>query len=261
MYINPFETIKSFEKEFTKTDSEIAEFIIHNASDVISYSMADISKKAGVSDAALIRFAKRVGYNGFSALRNDIARYTFSRNAEISELNESGEDTPLRSITRKYAQYIEAIADSTDMETITRIAELYLRSRRVKIVGGNRTFHSVRQLRYRLNKMGFDAEAVEDQTVFSDISHYLGEDDLVILFTTKNNLRYDATVEVLHENKCHIVVFTMIQNLPYKNLCDEVVVLPRISKSDISFLDDQAIYFVFIEVLLDVIASMSREKK
>ena len=78
--------------------------------------------------------------------------------------------------------------------------------------------------------------------------------------STRNNMHYDSTVAALTENGCHVVVFTMIQNLPYKNLCDEVVVLPRISRDSRGpFLDDQAIYFVFIEVLLSAISERSRQ--
>ncbi len=260
---SPFETIQSYEKEFTRTDRKISRYILKHPNEVIQYSLADLSRKIGVSDAAMIRFAKRIGYSGFSALKNDIARYIFSHNTDDDNSDEDhSNDSPLVSIPRQYARYISAISEMTDMKTVEHIADLYLNAKRVKIVGNNRTFHSVRQLRYRLNKIGCDAEAIEDMICYGDTCHYLGKDDLVMIFTTKNNMRYDQSAKVLHENKCHLVVFTMIQNLPYAKYCDEVVVLPRISRdSGFSFLDDQAIYFVFIEVLLDVIAKkLSQEE-
>lgn len=261
MIQSPFEIIRSCSSDFTKTDQKIADYILDAPNDVIRFNMASIASLIGVSDAALSRFANRVGYSAFSALKNDISRYVFSHNSD-HDINpeKSGEKTtPLHAITEIYASYMKAIADYTDMDTINRIADLFLHSKRVKLFGINRTFNSVRQFRFRLNKIGFDAEAIDDLYLFNDMANYLGSDDLVIIFTTKNNMHYDSAAAALAENGCHIVVFTMIQNLPYKNLCDEVVVLPRISRdSRGSFLDDQAIYFVFIEVLLSAISERSR---
>ncbi len=257
---SPFDTMRTYEKDFTRTDHKIAKYLESNATKVISYSIAWLASNIGVSEAALIRFAKKIAYTGFSALKNDIARFLFSQNAahEVSQNEEN--DSPLVSIPRIYARYISAIPEMVDIDTVERIAKLFLKSKRVKILGSNRTFHAVRQLRYRLCKIGFDAEAMEDMFVFDDMTDYLGKDDLAIIFTTKNNLRYDSIAEHLHRHKTHLVVFTMIQNLPFRKYCDEVVVLPRISRdSGMTFLDDQAIYFVFIEVLLDVIASQARE--
>lgn len=259
---SPFDIIRSYENDFTKTDQKIAKYILDNPNDVISFNMAYLALRIGVSDAALSRFANRTGFVGFSSLRNDISRYVFSHGSDQEAQDQKEEEkTLLSSIIDIYASYIRSIADSTDMETVNRIADLFLGSRRVKVCGVNRTFNTARQFRFRLAKMGFDAEAIDDVFLFNDTANYLGKDDLVILFTTKNNLRYDSTVSALHDNGCHVVVFTMIQNLPYKKLCDEVVVLPRISRdSRGSFLDDQPIYFVFIEVLLSAIAERSRAK-
>lgn len=260
MIQSPFDIIRSCSDDFTKTDQKIAEHILDAPNDVIRHNMASLASLIEVSDAALSRFANRVGYSAFSALKNDISRYVFSHNSENDSDQEEKDRTPLCAITEIYASYMKAIADYTDMDTVNRIADLFLRSKKVKIFGINRTFNSARQFRFRLNKIGFDAEAVDDMHLFSDMADYLGKDDLVIIFTTRNNMHYDSTVAALTENGCHVVVFTMIQNLPYKNLCDEVVVLPRISRDSRGpFLDDQAIYFVFIEVLLSAISERSRQ--
>ena len=46
-----------------------------------------------------------------------------------------------------------------------------------------------------------------------------------------------------------------LSELPLKNHCKECVVLPRISRdSYASFLDDQAIFLLFSEVLIEAIA-------
>ncbi len=261
MQNNPLETIQSYSSEFTKTDAEIAAYILENPSDVISGTLTMLAGAINVSEAAMIRFAHRVGYTGFSALKHDISRYIFSRNGRSEEDHEEVvTSSPLIAITDLYSRYIKAIADNTDMDTINRAADLFLRSEKVKIIGMNRTFNSAKQMRQRLVKLGFDAEAIDDRIILSDVVHYMTDKDLCIFFTTKNNLHFDEHINTLHERGCPFIVITMSHNLPYRKLASELITLPRISRdSRYSFLDDQAIFFVLIEVLLDAIATRSRQ--
>ena len=53
----------------------------------------------------------------------------------------------------------------------------------------------------------------------------------------------------------------MTPNLKFKKHCDQCICLPFISKEmDYSFLDNQAIFIVFIEMILGSLATLSREK-
>ena len=53
----------------------------------------------------------------------------------------------------------------------------------------------------------------------------------------------------------------MTPNLKFKKHCDQCICLPSISKEmDYSFLDNQAIFIVFIEMILGSLATLSREK-
>ena len=82
MIQSPFEIIRSCSSDFTKTDQKIADYILDAPNDVIRFNMASLASLIGVSDAALSRFANRVGYSAFSALKNDISRYVFSHNSD-----------------------------------------------------------------------------------------------------------------------------------------------------------------------------------
>ena len=85
----------------------------------------------------------------------------------------------------------------------------------------------------------------------------VGKRDLVILFTIHDSVRYDKYVKQCKERGCTVVCVTMTQDLPYRKLCDTYVVLPRISRdSKVSFLDDQPLFMIYIEILLAEIAKL-----
>ena len=61
----------------------------------------------------------------------------------------------------------------------------------------------------------------------------------------------------MKKNGATVVLFTMNGSSPYKKLCDHYVCLPQISyNKKMGFLDDQAIFFVFIEVLISEAAKL-----
>ena len=250
---NPLERIPAYEAEMSPTDKEIAAYVQASPLDTARSSIDVLAGRIGVSKSALVRFSNRIGYAGFSEFKFDLSRYLVSRNAASSE-NE--ENNPIAAITGLYASYITRIQESLTESQAEHIAALVSRCQRLKIFGYNRTYNAALQMRQRLAKIGVDAEAVYDTTLMNDVAENLNPEAVLIVFTIADNGGiYNSIVQNAAERGCPVIIFTMSQTLPFKSLCTEYVCLPRISKdSGISFLDDQAIYFVFIEVLMDFIS-------
>lgn len=260
MPINPLERIQASYDTFTKTDLEIADFIINNPRDAARMTPDAIAHETKVSKSAFIRFAKKIGYSGYSEFRFDLSRLLIGDTKHARK--ENNEENSLDTITDLYAQYIKNIASHITVTELNQAADLILNAQRIKVVGKNRTFNSALQFRQRMSKLGLDSEAMYDSVLYSDAVGILGPKDLYIIFTTNNNTQYDKVVADLYIRKCPILVFTMRDDLPFKKKCAQIITLPRISSnSTVSFLDDQAIYFVFIEVLLNVIASKLSDKE
>ena len=210
---NPMDRIQSYYDDLTKTDLEIAIYVINNPHDVATMPADMLAKQIGTSKAAISRFCQRVGYTGYVEFRYDMARFLASRNAETA--NQSVD--PVTAITQTYSEYILKISEHVKVEDIREIAGLYLNARRVKIFGINRSFNSALQLRQRLSKMSFDAEACGDSGTIPEICNNMTEEDLVIIFTTTDNMHFwNTPVKNLHEKKCPFVVITMNPNLPFK---------------------------------------------
>ena len=63
----------SAEKHFTANERKIADLLLKNPIDFLDTTTAQIGEKTQTSSAAVVRFAKKLGYTGFPALRLDIA--------------------------------------------------------------------------------------------------------------------------------------------------------------------------------------------
>lgn len=73
---NSLETlVRSKMETYSKREKIIAEFFLEQVNDVAFLSIHDISKKLNVGHSSIIRFAKKLGYDGFLELKHDIKNH------------------------------------------------------------------------------------------------------------------------------------------------------------------------------------------
>ena len=237
--MNPFERLDFYKSNYTKSEKIIYEWIKKNPSTVVKDSIESLAEEISTSKAAIIRFSKKIGYSGFAEFKFELSRYIISG---IRENKNENMDIS-RSITSLYAGYIKTIA-----KTLSN-------ARRVKILGKNRTGLSALQFRYRLTKIGFDAEAITDGILMNQMQESLTKGDVVLIFTTRaEDLQYYELIKNISKNGVTTIVVTCTETKLIKQ-SNYHILLPSIENaSTSSFLDNQTIMCVFIEILLAELA-------
>ena len=256
--MNPLDKIQSYFENFTKTEQEIAIYIINHPLETARKDINTIAKNTHSSKSALIRFSQKMGYSGFSEFRFDLSR---------SLVTVNGQETPeeqkpqIHAIADVYCQYIQQIKTSVLPEEMEQLAGKIASSNRIKIFGIDRTYTSALQLRLRIAKIGYDAEAVDNTALMIDFPEILNKDDLIIIFTIRDNHKeYAPIVAEASSAGIPVICITMTPNLKFKKHCDQYICLPCISKEmDYSFLDNQAIFLVFIEMILGSLATIPQK--
>lgn len=249
--MNPFERLDFYKSNYTKSEKIIYEWIKKNPSTVVKDSIESLAEEISTSKAAIIRFSKKIGYSGFAEFKFELSRYIISG---IRENKNENMDIS-RSITSLYAGYIKQINDFIDLKNIKTIAKTLSNARRVKILGKNRTGLSALQFRYRLTKIGFDAEAITDGILMNQMQESLTKGDVVLIFTTRaEDLQYYELIKNISKNGVTTIVVTCTETKLIKQ-SNYHILLPSIENaSTLSFLDNQTIMFVFIEILLAELA-------
>ncbi len=257
--MNPLDMIQINFQNFTKTEENIAVYILNNPKDFSRSPIESSVQITGTSKPAMIRFAKKIGYNGYNELRYDLSRFLVSAsyNPEGSNTSES----TIHKITQKYCEYIEQLNETLDINKIQELANMILTSRKTKIFAINRTALGAHQLQLRALKIGVDIAAVVTDTVaMYDVSNVLSSEDLCIIFSIKDNGgHYPIHVDSLKSRGCKIALVTMNPQLTFAKKCDIVIPLPPVSRGYGEFIDEQAIYFVFVEILLNELATLANK--
>lgn len=240
--------------QFTKNERAIAEYILEDPIRCIQYTAEKVASETNTSKAAFIRFCQKLGYTGYSEFRFALSR------SMVATVTYSDED-PIQQIANTYSSFIQQIPSMLSMDQVQTLAKSIVEAKRLKFLGINRTALSAHQLRKRLSRIGYDAEVVDDPVVMSDVAEYLGEKDVCVVFSIKAMTQtYCSLIPEMVSNHVKVILLTMTPNNKFADLVDQMIVLPFISKSSTkTFYDDQAIFFVFIEILLNEIARLSQE--
>lgn len=249
---NPLELIKSIQKP-TKSDSLISEYILENPVEVVRQNLSSLAKSTKTSNTAIMRFCQKIGYQGFSEFKYDLSRYILSGESSSNQNSENPADISDRigHITDKYVQYLNRLNTELDIDETKALVKSICTSKRIVILGFNRTGLSAKQLSLRLGKIGIASQSIVDYPVMVDYSSILSKDDLVVVFSISAASMYKDVCKQMKQTGCNVVLITMTPQSNLKNNVTSTIVLPRISRSgDISFLDDQAIFFVLIEILV-----------
>lgn len=168
----------------------VAVFALDNP-DVISLNtIAIISEQASVTDSTLIRFAKSIGYDGFTDMQSvfqESMRYIPQPYSErLNKLENEGNST--QSVLHQFSQAASASIDKLERQIneddIVKASKVLAKARTVYIAGQGRTIPITTYLHYNLLKMGIQAVLIEGMTsVMTDKARLIRDDDALVAIT------------------------------------------------------------------------------
>ena len=207
---------------------KIARFVIDQPQRVALMTIADLASEADVQPSAVIRFAKALGYSGFSEMQR-ILRDALSTQFPASyrsRLQSGGGGTPIA----RAATLARASLDTlpTD-EEIGRAAEILVAARLVHVVGMRRAFGVASYLAYSLGQFGAPVNHLTGVGAMPDVSasSLTGEDAMVaISFPDYRPETIDMASRAVDAG-CPIVAITDSMVSPLARLADVVLLTDR----------------------------------
>ena len=130
--MNALDRIQKNYESFTKTEQEIAIYILNHPLEIARKPIIDVAESSHTSKTALIRFTQKIGYSGFSEFRFDLSR-SLIRSTEQEENIKS--DSIINAIGDAYISCIQQLKTSILQEDLDIIAKKMISARRIKILG------------------------------------------------------------------------------------------------------------------------------
>ena len=232
---NIVQIIRRQYNELNGTNRKIADFILQNLEMATFSSLLEISKKIGVSDASCVRFAKKIGYNGYQQLREaliDYIRKILYPSQKSSFLHPQSQPPSIELIMKKDIEYITKTMSKISDKDFNRLLDLITDARKIYCVGWGYSSFLSEYLSYTLSYFSYDTVSVtrERRPMVQQLIP-AGDDDVIIVFDL---LLYSAevieAVEYARGKNQNIKIVT-ITNDPMAHI---------VQFSDLSFFCDMA---------------------
>jgi len=148
---------------------QLAAFALENPDEIALGTAASIAAQASVQPSTLIRFAKRLGYSGFSEMQ-DVFRAELKSNwpdyrERIAKVQEARKSADLHPVISGFAESaivsLERLVAADVDDEIRRAAKILARARVVYLMGMRRAFPVTFYMAYALGKLGRRAVLID----------------------------------------------------------------------------------------------------
>ena len=177
--------IRNSYDDLTKNHRLVATWILENPERVPFQSVQGLAQDIGVSDASIIRFAQRIGFTGYSDLKEALADGVVDRlaNIPIPRLDDLDHDQEniLTSVANQDIGNIRKTLQEIDNQSFDQAVGRILKAKQIHVVGLGISYLLARILAYQLRQTGQRARAFRHgENSFSEESLFVSKDDLVI---------------------------------------------------------------------------------
>lgn len=227
--------INNIYNELTEIDRKISDYIMVNKKIIPKLSVAELSEKIKVSTASIVRFSKKLGYDGFSELKIELTKDVILEENQYVYISKD-ENLNVKNIVEKIAdKNINIIKENVilnDVSTIEKIVDLIYDAKNIYIfgVGGSALLAIDLQLKlYRINKNPF---ATRDTHAQLTVSTNITKDDLaiVISYSGRTKEAIECT-ENAKENGAKVISITKYGQNEINRLSDYSLYVPNIEKN------------------------------
>lgn len=173
--------IRSHYDKMGRSERKIADYILSDPHSVLPLTITQFAEKAGCGTATLVRFSKRLGFEGYQALKLSIAQ-------EISTLSAENEasftDESCYSIfSRKLRDALIALQETRftlDPASMETAAKKIMSAKRIVIFGLGNSAAIAHDAQHKFLRIGLHAVACSDNHMQAIIASHLDADCVAI---------------------------------------------------------------------------------
>ncbi len=217
--------IKSLKNEFTGSESKIADYIIENPEEVSQLTAEKLAANTSTSPASVVRFSKKIGYEGYQDLKIALAKSTIihSNKNKIYEAVTT-DDTSEEIIQKISAENIKIIEDTSrllDKNALSEATTVILNAGKINIFGIGSSYLVGGDLQYKLLRINMPASIYQDPHLQLVTASNMARGDVAIgiSHSGKSKETFDA-LKVAKESGAKIISITKYGSNPISDLAD-----------------------------------------
>lgn len=242
--MNPFQSMEARKPYFTPNDLLIYETISTNPERVIHMTTSALAEVCGVSQPALSRFIKNLGYSRYQDFRAELISCLAQRNEKDAQ--SSGH-------LRYFNTLYHVLNEAEQLLTAEFMQEIFTyinKFDKVFATGVGKSYHPAQLLQILSYKTGRNIQAIP-QDMLMEASEYLCGKDLLIIFSAAGASHIEREVGRIGGR---ILLITANPNHNLRDRADRIIVLPYMPPDPESSSISPVLFDIFVELLVSFMA-------
>ncbi len=238
--MNPLQLMESHKSKFTPNDMLIYETIMRNPAHIVRMTTSTLAEECGVSQSALSRFIKSLGYNRYQDFRTDLVTWMSKKSEE--EAKGSNHLAYFNTIHQLLGE-AESLLTADYMKDLANYIGQF---NRIFTTGAGKSFHPAELFEILMFKTMRYTHALRRDRLIEG-ADYMDEQDLLIIFSVsaKSYIMQDAV-----RTNAHILLVTTNAEHEYKDKVDREVILPYVPPDPESSSVSPILFDMFVELLV-----------
>lgn len=174
--------LKGIYSHFGKAGKKIADWLIINQKEIIHLSITELAEKCGVSEATVVRFSRKLGYEGFYDLKISIAQEVVSNTEEVYDIVNEGDNCEKIAgrVIQDINQTLELTKKVLDFKKLDMATEAILNARKIVVFGLGNSATIALDAQHKLMRAGFECTAYIDCHLQVIAGSHLNSKDVAI---------------------------------------------------------------------------------
>lgn len=218
---------------FSPVERKIATYILDNTEALKDLSSQELAKELNVSQSGIIKFAQKLGFKGFPALKlavsEEIGRHQIlNQDTALHLHNEITSDDSLLVIAEKLLlekqRALRETMNAIQPETFQLVVQEMRKAKRIQIAGLGGSMLTAKDLTYKLLKIGMPIVSEIDSHVQLTVAQTLGPGDVLLAISYSGERREVLlAADVAKQNGATIIALTSLGNNKLATLADHVL--------------------------------------
>lgn len=189
-------------------------------------ALKEIADEAGVSEAMVIKIAKKLGFSGYRDFRQNVADYM---RLSVPEMHEelSPDDTPREIVNKVFRASLQALEETlaiTDIDACDRAADFLASARQRDFYGVGGSAQIARDVAHKFLRIGVRASVQDDAHMMAMSASVLGTNDVAVGFSHSGaTLVTIEALQLARRNGARTIAITNYLNSPITEVADVVL--------------------------------------
>ncbi|MFJ7362662.1 MurR/RpiR family transcriptional regulator [Peribacillus frigoritolerans] len=147
--------------KFTKTEEELAHYILQRPEEVSQLTISQIAKKLHISPATITRFCQKLAFSGFNEFRHELKRFVDLRNTPKNMKNIKQVDY----FAKLYQDHLGIIDNTfhiTTYDNIQKAVSFLTKASKIHVYGIGSSGIAAQEFKSKFFRIGLTVEAITD---------------------------------------------------------------------------------------------------